>query len=425
MTVKQSGNRKGIQGLWCCPLSSCSDCCPGAGLPAPAPHARAAGVRTRRRCKPQRDPCVQGPATPPGVVFHLASGIDETLLAQESAALRTRILCAFACRNPIKRCEARNWLVERAASPSTPGAGAMLRGAPTGVPVCGGAMHLIAFIIQRVQIGQIPEHVGPYRHGDSGPVRRLGAGAKRELGRLDLLCSDAVGVGPWRSGLTAGGAAAHDGTDQREARQKKRIGLRLGHSRQRAHRCFEGIVPEAAIECNVERQGGCIGTGRELKLDQIGADGGIGGDEHVQVFVQRAVTSGLAHEGVRSCYKTGVAPRAECTVQSVRDSNRLVGNRTAPRQAVPELQIANTCEADEGVRRNKGPALGLEAGVVSGKRTAIQVAEVRLIDVVAVEPMHFEVLTSKHQFSGNGGYSDVPRMRMLRIRCQRNNTGCN
>jgi hypothetical protein len=36
------------------------------------------------------------PSTPPGVVFHPASGMDEAAVAQVQARLRTRVLGAFA-----------------------------------------------------------------------------------------------------------------------------------------------------------------------------------------------------------------------------------------------------------------------------------------------------------------------------------------
>ncbi len=47
------------------------------------------------------------PATPPGVVFHPARGIDDAAVAQVQAAVRTRILRAFAGRGLIERFEAR------------------------------------------------------------------------------------------------------------------------------------------------------------------------------------------------------------------------------------------------------------------------------------------------------------------------------
>ena len=54
-----------------------------------------------------------GPATPPGVVFHPASGIDEAAVAQVQAEVRTRILRAFAGRGLIERCEAKEMLAYR------------------------------------------------------------------------------------------------------------------------------------------------------------------------------------------------------------------------------------------------------------------------------------------------------------------------
>ena len=50
------------------------------------------------------------PATPPGVVFHSASGIDAAAVAQVQAQVRTRILRAFASRGLIERFEAREML---------------------------------------------------------------------------------------------------------------------------------------------------------------------------------------------------------------------------------------------------------------------------------------------------------------------------
>ena len=50
------------------------------------------------------------PATPPGVAFHPASGIDPAAVAQVQAQVRTRILRAFAGRGLIERFEAREML---------------------------------------------------------------------------------------------------------------------------------------------------------------------------------------------------------------------------------------------------------------------------------------------------------------------------
>ena len=50
------------------------------------------------------------PATPPGVVFHPASGIDAAAVAQVQVEVRTRILRAFAGRGLIERFEAREML---------------------------------------------------------------------------------------------------------------------------------------------------------------------------------------------------------------------------------------------------------------------------------------------------------------------------
>ena len=52
-------------------------------------------------------------ASPPGVVFHPASGIDEAAVAQVQAEVRTRILRAFAGRGLIERFEAREMLAYR------------------------------------------------------------------------------------------------------------------------------------------------------------------------------------------------------------------------------------------------------------------------------------------------------------------------
>ncbi len=49
-------------------------------------------------------------ATPPGVAFHPASGIDAAAVAQVQAEVRTRILRAFAGRGLIERFEAREML---------------------------------------------------------------------------------------------------------------------------------------------------------------------------------------------------------------------------------------------------------------------------------------------------------------------------
>ncbi len=51
------------------------------------------------------------PATPPGVVFHPANGIDEAAVAQVQAQVRTRILRAIAGRSLIERFEAREMML--------------------------------------------------------------------------------------------------------------------------------------------------------------------------------------------------------------------------------------------------------------------------------------------------------------------------
>ena len=53
------------------------------------------------------------PATPPGVVFHPASGIDDAAVAQVQAEVRTRILRAFALRGLIERFGASEMLAYR------------------------------------------------------------------------------------------------------------------------------------------------------------------------------------------------------------------------------------------------------------------------------------------------------------------------
>ena len=52
-------------------------------------------------------------ASPPGVVFHPASGIDEAAMGQVQTEVRTRMLRAFAGRGLIERFEAREMLAYR------------------------------------------------------------------------------------------------------------------------------------------------------------------------------------------------------------------------------------------------------------------------------------------------------------------------
>jgi len=49
-------------------------------------------------------------ASPPGVVFHPASAIDETAVAQVQATLRRRILRAFVSRGLLESCDAKEML---------------------------------------------------------------------------------------------------------------------------------------------------------------------------------------------------------------------------------------------------------------------------------------------------------------------------
>ena len=50
-------------------------------------------------------------ASPPGIIFHPASGIDEAGLVQVQADLRRRILRAFVGRGLIESCDAKEMLV--------------------------------------------------------------------------------------------------------------------------------------------------------------------------------------------------------------------------------------------------------------------------------------------------------------------------
>ena len=49
-------------------------------------------------------------SSPPGVIFHPARGVDETVVAQAQADLRRRILRAFVGRGLIERCDAKEML---------------------------------------------------------------------------------------------------------------------------------------------------------------------------------------------------------------------------------------------------------------------------------------------------------------------------
>ena len=50
--------------------------------------------------------CRCGKASPPSVIFHLATAIDETVVAQAQATFRRRILRAFVGRGLLESFEA-------------------------------------------------------------------------------------------------------------------------------------------------------------------------------------------------------------------------------------------------------------------------------------------------------------------------------